>query len=131
MNNTTQVSENDMNVLTLEREDKMDEVYYNATTFMRLAGVNTENPEYDASKHLWKEEITKIQNIVKHGKYHKADDTITLSQQYRVKEYAKIDKGRMYLTGKRAGFQNIYNVVRRMVMNDNYVSPSASQMERI
>lgn len=111
---------NDPIVLSVEKEDKMVEVYYNAHSLKALAKVNTDDPNYD-SKYLAYEDIESIQYIVSKGKYNKENNTITLTQEYKLKAYERIDIGRMYIKNK-AGFQSINKKLRRLAMGNQYIS---------
>jgi hypothetical protein len=108
-------------VLTIDGDDKMTEVYYNASLLKALAKVDTTDPCYDAEKYLKKKDISSIENIISKGKFNFAEDTITLSQDYKVKKYDRIAIGRMYIKNP-TGFQNINKKLRRLAMNNNYVS---------
>jgi len=108
--------------IVISREVKMTEIWGNVKALTRLASTDVTHPEYDEAVHIWPTEITKLQNILKNGIHNKADDSLKLAQEYRIKSYERQDLGRKYLAKKRSGYQSIFSIIRRIGMNNKYHS---------
>lgn len=95
----------------------LKEKYFNKDVLTTLSKVNVDADTYDKDLLMWREEKTKVDRMLKYCNQ-KGDNTIV----YKKKEYGF---GRFYPCADSKNiycYQNVYNIVRRLVINGHYDS---------
>jgi hypothetical protein len=98
----------------------LKEHYFNVEPIKLLIRVDPDHPDYNRDNMVWLEEQKKLRCIMNNMKHDPASDTHYLNVVYKVKEYTNVALGRMY--AKTACYQNMYNIVRRLVIDGNLYS---------
>ena len=90
----------------------LTEKYYNTDAIDFLLSIDTTHPDYDLKNMMWPTEQMKLQEI----KNNIVNNSQTI--EYKVKKY---EVGRLYPTPY-PSYQNMYNIIRRVVIDGNLSS---------
>ena len=95
----------------------LKEKYFKLDVLQSLSKVNVYDDNYDKENLMWRDEKLKVERLLKYANK-KGENTIV----YTKKDYGI---GRFYPCGDTKNifcYQNLYNVIRRLVINGNYTS---------
>jgi len=110
------------NAITIDNAITLKEYYYNIDPLNLLLQVDTTHPDYDEENMMWSAEQMKIQNLMKKWKYDGKANAYYNNVDYKVKDYCKITLGRMYPDNVKGSYQNMFNTLRRLVIDGNLYS---------